>query len=121
MLKVKRAYEEKTAADGKRILIDRLWPRGVSREKAGIDEWEKDLAPSTELRQWFAHEPDKWEEFRRKYKLELSEPAKAEQLKKLAHDANKSDLTLVYAAKDTEHNDARVLEELIHRLMQRQS
>jgi uncharacterized protein YeaO (DUF488 family) len=72
----KRAYEKKEASDGKRILVDRLWPRGITKAEAGIDEWLKDLEPSAELRRWFGHEPEKWEEFRKRYKKELSLPEK---------------------------------------------
>jgi uncharacterized protein YeaO (DUF488 family) len=117
VLKIKRAYEDKAVADGKRVLIDRLWPRGVSRDRLGIDEWIKDIAPSTELRQWFAHEPEKWLEFRKKYKEELSGSEKVQQLKDLARAAKNGNVSLIYAAKDTEHNNARVLEEVIDRLM----
>jgi uncharacterized protein YeaO (DUF488 family) len=113
MLSVKRVYESKEAGDGVRILVDRLWPRGLRSAEAGIDEWMKDVAPSDELRKWFAHDPEKWPEFKRKYTGELSEPSKATLLKRIAKLAANGNATLVYAAKDTEHNNARVLEELI--------
>jgi uncharacterized protein YeaO (DUF488 family) len=113
MLRVKRAYESKEAGDGVRILVDRLWPRGLRSADAGIDEWIKDVAPSDELRKWFAHDPEKWPEFKRKYTGELSEPSKATLLKRIAKLAANGDVTLVYAAKDAEHNNARVLEGLI--------
>ncbi len=117
MLKIKRAYEAKAPGDGKRIYVDRLWPRGVSKEKAAFDDWFKDLSPSDELRQWFGHEPDRFAEFRRRYIKELSTPEKQALLKRVANMAEKADVTLVYSAKDTEHNNAVVLGELITALM----
>ncbi len=113
MLKIKRAYESKEIADGTRILIDRLWPRGVSKARAGIDAWLKDLAPSTELRQWYGHDPGRWDEFRRRYIAELSAPEKTRLINDLAHQAANGTVTLVYGARDTEHSDVKVLEELI--------
>jgi len=117
MLRVKRVYESKEAGDGVRILVDRLWPRGLRSAEAGIDEWMKDVAPSDELRKWFAHDPEKWPEFKRKYTEELAAPEKAALLKRIAKSAASGNVTLVYAAKDTEHNNARVLEELIAKAM----
>lgn len=116
MLQIKRAYEASEASeasDGKRILVDRLWPRGISREKAHIDEWMKDLSPSQELRQWFSHEPEKWQEFKRKYNAELSKPEQRALLKKIAQLAKTENVTLVYAARNTEYNNARALQEII--------
>jgi len=113
MLRVKRVYESKEAGDGVRILVDRLWPRGLRLAEAGIDEWMKDIAPSDELRKWFAHDPEKWPEFKRKYTQELVASGKVALLKRIAKLAASGNVTLVYAAKDTEHNNARVLEELI--------
>jgi len=115
MIKLKRAYENKEAGDGVRILVDRLWPRGLRSAEAGIDEWMKDIAPSDELRQWFSHDPEKWPEFKRRYAKELADPQKAALVKKIVKLAAKGNVTLVYAAKDTEHNNARVLEELVSR------
>ncbi|MBI2855129.1 MAG: DUF488 family protein [Chloroflexi bacterium] len=117
MLKIKRAYEKQEPQDGKRILIDRLWPRGLSRERAGIDEWMKDLAPSTELRTWYGHDAAKWPEFRRRNIEELSSPERTSILEDIARTARQENITLVYSARDTEHSDARVLEELIGELM----
>ena len=109
---LKRAYDAPARTDGKRILIDRLWPRGVSKARAGIDLWLKDVAPSTGLRKWFAHDPEKWPEFRRRYRAELKgNPALAE-LKALAR---KGSITLVYSAKDERHNDAVVLKAILDR------
>ena len=116
MLRVKRVYEGKEAADGVRILVDRLWPRGLRSAEAGIDEWMKDVAPSNELRKWFAHDPEKWPEFKWKYAQELAAPEKAALLKRLAKLAASGNVTLVYAAKDSEHNNAKVLEGLIVKL-----
>lgn len=113
MLKIKRAYEPAETTDGKRILIDRLWPRGVSKSEAHIDEWKKDLAPSTELRKWFGHDPQRWEEFRKKYIQELSSAAKMNLLEDIAKRAKSENITLVYAAKDAEHSNAKILEELL--------
>jgi uncharacterized protein YeaO (DUF488 family) len=113
MLIVKRVYESKEAGDGVRILVDRLWPRGLRSAEAGIDEWMKDVAPSDELRRWFAHDAEKWPEFKRRYTQELAVAEKTALLKRIAGLAARSNITLVYAAKDTEHNNARVLEELI--------
>jgi uncharacterized protein YeaO (DUF488 family) len=113
MLRVKRVYDKKGAGDGKRILIDRLWPRGLRTEDAAIDDWLKELSPSDELRRWFNHAPEKWQEFRRKYRKELSSPEKREIFKRIAKEAAHSDITLVYGASETEYNNARVLAELI--------
>ncbi|MEZ5423243.1 MAG: DUF488 family protein [Pyrinomonadaceae bacterium] len=104
---MKRAYEAPAAADGKRILIDRLWPRGLSKEKARIDLWMKEIAPSTELRKWFGHDPEKWTEFQKRYKKELA--ANAELVNSIRKMAKAETVTLVYSAKDEAHNDAVVL------------
>ena len=112
-VRLKRAYEEAAASDGRRVLIDRFWPRGVSRQRAHLDEWAPDLAPSDELRQWFRHDPARFAEFRSRYERELE--AKEEKLRELRARARDDTLTLVYAARDTEHNDAVVLAELLQR------
>ena len=117
MLKIKRAYEGKEAGDGERILIDRLWPRGVSKDEAGLDAWQKELAPSTALRQWFGHDPEKWEEFKKRYRKELAGPESKKLLEDIACTAERHNVTLIYSAKDTEHSDVLVLEELIAGLM----
>ena len=111
MLRVKRAYEPASRLDGYRILIDRLWPRGVSKENAAIDEWMKEVAPSAELRRWFGHDPAKWREFRRRYRRELQ--AREHLLRGIATLASRRRVTLVYGARDEEHNDAVVLAELV--------
>lgn len=108
---VKRAYEPAGEEDGYRVLIDRIWPRGVSKEQARLDEWARELAPSTELRRWFGHDPERFEEFRRRYLEELA--ADGEKLDELRHRASSGPMTLVYGARDSEHNDAVVLAELL--------
>ncbi|HET8752310.1 MAG TPA: DUF488 domain-containing protein [Gaiellaceae bacterium] len=110
-VRIKRAYEPAEAADGYRVLIDRIWPRGVSKEEAQLDEWARELAPSSELRQWFGHEPDKFDGFRSRYRAELA--GHAEKVRELRRRGHRGDLTLVYSARDTEHNDAVVLAELL--------
>ena len=112
-VRLKRAYEPAAAADGFRVLIDRLWPRGVSRERATLDAWEKELAPSAELRQWFGHEPRRFEGFRRRYIEELR--GQRPRLSELRRRARDGTLTLVYSAHDAEHNDAVVLAEVLRR------
>jgi uncharacterized protein YeaO (DUF488 family) len=119
MLRLKRAYEPKAASDGQRILIDRLWPRGLSRRKVAIDDWMKELAPSADLRRWFAHDPRKWVEFQKRYKLELR--TQADLLDKIAKRALRGRVTLVYAARDEAHNDAVVLSAVIRRRISRSS
>jgi uncharacterized protein YeaO (DUF488 family) len=112
-VRLKRAYEPAAAPDGYRVLIDRLWPRGVTREEARLDEWARELAPSAELRRWFGHDPSRFEEFRRRYLDELA--AQEQKLRELRRRAREGTLTLVYAARDSEHNDAVVLAELLRR------
>jgi uncharacterized protein YeaO (DUF488 family) len=112
-VRIKRAQEPAAPADGRRVLIDRLWPRGVSRERARLDGWERDLAPSTELRKWFGHDPDRFAEFRRRYIDELREQRPL--LTELRRRARSGRLTLIHAARDTEHNDAVVLAEVLRR------
>jgi uncharacterized protein YeaO (DUF488 family) len=112
-VRLKRAYEPAAPTDGYRVLIDRLWPRGVSRERAKLDAWEKELAPSPELRQWFGHEPGRFAEFRRRYIDELR--SERSRLTALRRRAREGTLTLVYSARDTEHNDAVVLAEVLRR------
>ncbi len=110
-MRIKRAYEPAESADGYRILIDQLWPRGVSKEEARLDEWAKELAPSPELRRWFGHEPARFAEFGRRYRDELAD--REEKLRELRGRARRGTLTLVYGARDTEHNGAVVLAELL--------
>jgi uncharacterized protein YeaO (DUF488 family) len=110
-VRLKRAYEPPAASDGYRVLIDRLWPRGVRREGAHLDEWARELAPSSELRHWFGHDPERFEEFRRRYTAELA--GQTEKLRELRRRARHGTVTLVFAAHDEEHNDAVVLAEIL--------
>jgi uncharacterized protein YeaO (DUF488 family) len=112
-VKIKRIYEEADPKDGLRLLVDRLWPRGLSKEKAHVDRWLKEIAPSDELRHWFAHDPAKWQEFRTRYRDELA--ATRPILDEIAELAHKEPVTLLYAAKDEEHNNAVVLKELLEK------
>ena len=110
-LQLKRAYEPAEPSDGMRILIDRLWPRGVSKDKARLDDWMKDIAPSAELREWFGHDPARWAEFQRRYKAELKQHG--HELDRIRALAKKHTITLVYAAHDEQHNDAVVLRDVL--------
>ena len=110
-VRLKRAYERPERLDGYRVLIDRLWPRGVSKQEAQLDEWARELAPSSELRRWFGHDPAKFDEFRHRYREELA--AQEETLRELRRRARAGTLTLVYGARDSEHNDAVVLAEVL--------
>jgi uncharacterized protein YeaO (DUF488 family) len=108
-IRIKRVYEQPDEHDGRRILVDRLWPRGLTKEKASIDLWLKDIAPGTELRKWFAHDTGRWEEFKERYLAELKE--NSEQIRTLKQELDKGVVTLVYGAKDEEHNQAVVIQE----------
>lgn len=118
MVKLKRAYEPPGDDDGERYLVDRLWPRGIAKEEARLTEWLKNLAPSEELRKWFGHDAGRWTEFKRRYKLELHAADKEAVIQDLADKAGKGMITLVFAAKDAEHNNARVLQEVIERRLE---
>ena len=110
-IKLKRAYDTPAPEDGMRILVDRLWPRGLSKQRAAIDQWMKDISPSTKLRQWFGHDPSRWDEFRRRYATEVHQhPELLDQLRSLAR---KGQITLVYSASDEVHNDAVALRHVI--------
>ncbi|HZY61514.1 MAG TPA: DUF488 domain-containing protein [Edaphobacter sp.] len=111
-IKLKRVYETPSKDDGKRILVDRLWPRGLTKEKAKVDLWLKEIAPSTELRKWFAHDPAKWTEFEKRYKAELKH--NPEQIALLRKETAQGPATLVYGAKDEQHNEALVLQRLLN-------
>jgi uncharacterized protein YeaO (DUF488 family) len=111
MIKLKRAYDAYSRNDGKRVLVDRLWPRGLRKDEAMIDLWMKDIAPSSELRKWFSHEPSKWQEFRQRYRQELKD--KEGLVEGLREESNKGTVTLLFSAKDREHNNAVVLKEMI--------
>ena len=110
-IRLKRAYAPATPDDGVRILVDRLWPRGVSKARAALDDWDKDIAPSTELRQWFGHDPAKWDEFQRRYRAELQ--GHQALLDQLRDQARKGVVTLVYGARDELHNEAVVLRDVL--------
>lgn len=112
MIKLKRIYEVAQKEDGFRVLVDRLWPRGVSKEKAQLDLWLKDVAPTTELRKWFGHDPEKWVEFEKKYKIELKANTTALEQLKLVVNSHKQ-VTFLYGAKDTIHNEAVVLQRVL--------
>lgn len=112
-IRIQRVYDPHTADDGKRILVDRLWPRGLSKEKARVDLWLKEVAPSTELRKWFGHDPARWLEFQRRYKEELKENREA--LTQLKKETAHGTTTLLYGARDEEHNEAVVLAKLLNR------
>jgi len=116
-IQLQRAYESPGAEDGYRVLVDRVWPRGRTREALRIDAWDRELGPSNELRRWFGHDPARWREFRARYLEELGRPAQAAILDDLAGRARRGTVTLVYGARDEEHNQARVIaEQLEHRL-----
>lgn len=112
-IKLKRAYEKPNKADGARILVDRLWPRGLTKEKASLDLWLKEIAPSTELRKWFGHDPKKWRSFRSRYQTELKQHP--DELKVIKSKAKEGAVTLIYGARDQEHNEAVVLKEFLER------
>jgi uncharacterized protein YeaO (DUF488 family) len=111
MVKVKRVYEPPSRADGLRVLVDRLWPRGLTKERAAVKLWLKELAPSTELRKWFGHDPAKWRQFQARYRKELGE--NNDTLKLLRKESKEHDVTLLYGARDEEHNEAQVLKKVL--------
>ncbi|HET6631832.1 MAG TPA: DUF488 family protein [Rhodanobacteraceae bacterium] len=112
-VRLKRACEPAAKADGCRVLVDRLWPRGVSKDTAQIDWWARDLAPSTELRKWFGHDDERWSEFQRRYRAELKDSPQREVLQELRERAAKGRLTLVFGARNEAHNNAVVLKALL--------
>jgi uncharacterized protein YeaO (DUF488 family) len=114
MVKIKRIYDPSERADGKRVLVDRLWPRGIKKEDAGLDLWLKDIAPSDELRKWFSHDPSKWQEFKKRYRHELKDkPDMPDMIEDLRKAARQGTVTLLYAAKDADRNNAVVLKEML--------
>jgi uncharacterized protein YeaO (DUF488 family) len=112
-VRTKRVYDQQSAADGYRVLIDRLWPRGLSKEKADVDEWARELAPSDELRRWFGHRPERFDEFKRRYTEELRHQRDA--VSALRRRARRETVTIVYAARDSEHSNAAVLASIVKR------
>ena len=113
MIQMKRAYDTPEASDGTRVLVDRLWPRGLTKERAKIDLWLKDVAPSAALRQWYGHAPERWEEFRRRYLDELSVSPARDALERLRALARAGTVTLIVGARDSEHSDGAVLREAL--------
>jgi uncharacterized protein YeaO (DUF488 family) len=113
-VRIKRVYDKPTRADGRRVLVDRVWPRGLTKEKAQIDDWLKEIAPSARLRKWFGHDPARWKEFKKRYAKELDD--QREPLEQLAREARKRTVTLLFGAKDVEHNNAAALKEQIEKL-----
>lgn len=109
---LKRVYDSPAESDGERVLVDRIWPRGLTKVKARVDLWLKDVAPSTELRKWFGHDPEKWTEFKQRYRAELKNNPALSELQELSR---QGDITLVYAARDQLHNEAAVLKQILDR------
>jgi uncharacterized protein YeaO (DUF488 family) len=112
-IKIKRVYEQPDKKDGERILVDRLWPRGLTKEKASVDLWLKEIAPSTELRKWFAHDPKKWKSFRGRYETEIRH--NDDLIKVLKDKAREGTVTLIYGARDQKHNEALVLKQFLEK------
>ncbi len=117
MIKTKRVYDAPDPADGYRVLVDRLWPRGVTKAAAQLDEWLKDIAPSPDLRTWFGHEETRWTEFKRRYRQELMQPERIAHLERLATLARQQTLTLLYAARADKHNSASIVRDEIEALL----
>lgn len=115
MLKTKRVYEEPSKDDGYRILTERLWPRGVSKERAALDQWMKSIAPSHDLRKWFDHDPDKWEEFKERYRKELFGSEAVNEMLEIIK--NNGKVTMVYASRDEEHNSTILLKDFLEDLL----
>lgn len=110
---IQRAYDEPGPADGYRVLVDRLWPRGRSKEALKLDQWARELAPSAALREWFGHDPQRWDAFQQRYRDELASDVMRERLRQLLSDSGSQPITLVYGAKDQEHNQAVVLRDVL--------
>ena len=117
MVRIKRVYDEPDRQDGLRILVDRVWPRGLKKTAARIDAWRWDLAPTAALRKWFRHDPKKWEEFQRRYRDELEARGKLEELQELAERAERETITLLFGARDEAHNNAVVLKALLEEVL----
>ena len=114
-VRLQRAYDEPTPDDGYRVLVDRVWPRGRTKEHLRLDEWARDLGPSTQLRKWFGHDPARWTEFQVRYHAELADPGRSRTLDELAERARRARVTLVFGAHDAEHNQARVIADELER------
>jgi uncharacterized protein YeaO (DUF488 family) len=113
-VQVKRVYEKPAKADGRRVLVDRIWPRGLTKKEAQIDDWLKEIAPSARLRKWFGHDPARWKDFKKRYAAELKN--QREKVEQLAQSARKRTVTLLFGAKDLEHNNAVVLKEFLEKV-----
>jgi uncharacterized protein YeaO (DUF488 family) len=113
-IRLKRVYDKPAKSDGRRVLVDRIWPRGLRKKEAQVDEWLRGIAPSTRLRKWFGHDPARWTEFKKRYAAELDD--QRDRIKELAQEARKRTVTLLFAAKDIEHNNAAALKEYLQRL-----
>jgi uncharacterized protein YeaO (DUF488 family) len=120
-VRLQRAYDEPTPDDGYRVLVDRVWPRGRTKEHLRLDMWARELGPSSELRKWFGHQVERWPEFRARYQRELAAPGSALLLDGLAERARKGPVTLVFGAHDPEHNQARVIADELERRLDRSS
>lgn len=118
-VRIRRAYDTPGLDEGQRVLVDRVWPRGLSRERVGADLWMRDLAPSPELRRWFGHRPERWEEFRRRYREELETPERQAELDRLERLAREGGLTLLYGARDENRNQAVVIREALRERSER--
>lgn len=118
MIKIKAAYSQPHSSDGVRILVERIWPRGLKKSGTRIDEWRWDIAPTAALRQWFRHDPRKWDEFKMRYRKELESREKIDELRKLADQARRQTITLLFSARDRQHNTAVVLKEILEKLME---
>ncbi len=116
MVALKRVYEPASRTDGRRVLVERLWPRGLRKDALALDEWAKEVAPSGELRRWFGHDPSRWEEFRRRYRAELAKGPAREKLEELAAWARRQRLTLLFSSRELEHNNAVALADEIERI-----
>jgi uncharacterized protein YeaO (DUF488 family) len=118
MVTIRRAYDPSPDHEGRKYLVDRLWPRGVRKEDLGLDAWLKEIAPSADLHKWFAHDPDKWEEFRERFRRELKVPEKEQILWKLVEESRRRTITLIFATRDRQHNNAVVIKELIEEMVE---
>ena len=116
MVKVKRVYEPVAGGDGRRILVERLWPRGIAKNDPRVGEWLRDVAPSAELRRWYGHDPSRWAEFRRRYRAELRRSDRRPLIEALADRARRGNVTLTYAARDTERNSALVVRDEVEKV-----
>ncbi len=119
-IQLKRAYDPPMETDGERLLVDRLWPRGLRKDAAQLSAWLKNLAPSDDLRRWFGHDPSRWQEFQERYRVELRVPEKEPLIRELAQKARQGKVTLVFAAHDISHNNAVVLKAVIERYIEEQ-